>query len=228
MRLVLLLFCAFILAACSRQTESPQETAARVEAASLEKAKKENAFKEPVTFARYRFHESLQLAPNQLQNGCHDSTLFRSQASDASGEVDFCGPRPKAVADLELHAERELWTLPHTPDSFYWQQRIDKDHRLSFELIDDGGLPWPCETSLSEIDGAQILKLTPSHELPKQKQLYLVGTLFNPSGQKSKTWIGKVAVDMGFNGDAIWNVRPIVEKAPVKKAAAGKKKKRRR
>ena len=141
----------------------------------------------PVVFARY--NSNLNLAPHD-QTACLASSLYvPPYPNHLNGTTDFCGPVPY-LSKSDTKQEKGLsWTLPEMPTSFIWQHLLQTDQRLTLELLDSSGLPWPSVSSLLA-SGSPIttVQLQPTIALPNARPFFLVATLYDKQDKRLETW----------------------------------------
>ncbi len=162
----------------------------------------------PVVFARFLAGKILSVAESaqNISSACALSPLY--------GKNDICGPSPQLAKTNAAIDKKIVWKLPITPAIFYWQQNLKPLQNLIVELIDNDGLPWPTSVAITQKDNLFTVQLKPSHELPKTRELFLVGSIVGSSGEKIETWLIPLLVLEGSQSKALW--APIENPIPVK------------
>jgi hypothetical protein len=143
----------------------------------------------------------------ESSNSCDLSPLYAGN--------DICGPTPQLARRNTAGIDKKnIWKLPVTPTSFYWQQNLAPSQNLIVELVDSDGLPWPTSVNISQKDNLFTVEISPVHELPKTRELFLVGSVLGGSGEKIETWLVPLLVLEGSQNKVLW--APIDRPAPVK------------
>ena len=174
----------------------------------------------PIIFSRFLGTKNLSTGEALLEISklCVLSPLYTAN--------DICGPTPLLAQSSVGIDKKIIWKLPITPAIFYWQQNLKPSQNLIVELIDNDGLPWPTTVTISQKDNLFTVQVNPIHELPKTRELFLVGNVLGSKGEKIETWLMPLLVLEGSQSKVLW--APIDRPAPVKAPKKVKKAKRRR
>lgn len=108
--------------------------------------------------------------------------------------------------DAPLPELKQAWKLPKTPENFFWEQAVKDEQRLVVELIDNDGLPWPSSSALWCKNETCTVRIKTEHELPKMKDLFVTGTIFDASGKKVQTWTIPLNIAEGTQDPPPWRI----------------------
>jgi len=158
----------------------------------------------PIVFAKFKINAEIDQITSNNFNVCQGSLLYKIK--------DFCAPSPKLARQDQNVSNEKLttWQLPKTPQHFYWQQELSVKEILTVELIDNDGLPWPCSSFILQKENQFLVYIRIDYELPKNREMLLMGSVYDEEGKKQKTWILPLYVLEGSEQSQIWKSTPKV------------------
>lgn len=194
-------------------------SASQVDKPAVVKDNKPEEQNRPIAFARFPKADAL-LVSQAIEDTlpCRQSPAFQGVEASSALEpiVDFCAPSPKLTSAQEApDTLRTKWRLPKSPSKIIWQQNVAPSQKLVVELIDSDGLPWPSRLEIAKLGTRESVQIIPSYELSTEREMLLIGNLYNAGGQRIENWVLPISVDNGSTTSLPWNTTSLKRTAAV-------------